>query len=167
MDMLVELYGLHGRGVATACRILAEACAASNMHVQAMIVDGSEPTPLGVETGYKSAFIKFDKSISEKAFDEPDFIVFFDNIELKNKPLKEKSVVIYNSKDRIYNSAYKKRRIKSHFVDAFSVAQKPNIVMLGALSKLCGKISASSVKTALKNYKISSQDFDEGYRGVR
>ncbi len=174
--MLIELYGMHGRGIATACRILAEACASSNMHVQAMIVDGSEPTPgndayaskhTGVKTGYKSAFLKFDKQVADKVFDEPDFIVFFDNIELKNKVLKENSIVIYNSKERIDNSIYKKRKIKSHFVDAFSIAQKPNIVMLGALSKLCNKVSATSVKAVLKNYKMSAQDFDEGYRGVK
>ena len=155
--MLVELYGFHSRGVATACRIIAEACAESNMHVQAMVVNGA----------YKSAFVKFDKQLIDKTFDEPDFIVFLDNIELKNKLLKENSVIIYNSKDRIDNAAYKKKKIKSHFVDAFSVSQKPNIVMLGALTKLCSKISASSIKTALKNHKMSVEDFDEGYRGVK
>ncbi len=156
--MFIELHGLHGRGVATACRILSEACASSNMHVQAMVEDTA---------GHKSAFIKFDKSFADKTFGEPDFVIFMDNIELKNKDFKEKSIVIHNSKQRIENSMYKKRKIKSHFVDAFSIAQKPNIVMLGALAKLCNKISANSLKTVLKNYKISAQDFDEGYRGVR
>ena len=146
------------------------------MHVQAMVIDGSEPTPgndayaskhTSVKTGYKSAFLKFDKQFSDKTFGEPDFIVFIDKIELKNKSFMEKSVVIHNSKERVYSSLYKKRRIISHFVDAFSIAQKPNIVMLGALSKLCNKVSATSVKTVLKNYKISAQDFDEGYRGVK
>ncbi|MBI4162815.1 MAG: hypothetical protein HY513_03965 [Candidatus Aenigmarchaeota archaeon] len=157
--MLIELYGLHGRGVATACKILADACASSNFHVQAMVKEDDE--------GYKSAFIKFDNVLADKTFQGPDFIIFMDDIDIKSKSLKEKSIVVHNSKQRIENALYKKKKIKSHYVDAFSISLKPNIVMLGALSKLCSKISATSVKAVLKNYKISAQDFEEGYRGVK
>jgi len=95
--MQVALYGLHGRGVETATRIICSACAKSGMSVKALVMNDS----------YKKAMINI--SGNEKEFSPPEISVFFDVL---NEKLPEKSVAIYNSPSAIINAALKKNKVK-------------------------------------------------------
>ena len=152
--MQVALYGLHGRGVETAARIICSACAKSGINVKALVTSDS----------YKKALIKIDGT-HEKDFSLSEISVFFD---ILNEKLPEKSLVIYNSPTAVSNTMLKKNMVKSHYVDAFSISQKPNMVMLGAFSKMQTKISAKSLKSAIEPYgKEALEQFDEGCKKVK
>ena len=120
--------------------------------------------------------MKIDKTpIMSKQVEEPDFTMVFDpTIDLDVKNMKEKSVAILNSSEKLAAPHLKKRKVKTYFVDATEIAlahlksNTPNTAMLGALAKAFPKISMKAIKTSMEGMpKENIVAFDEGYKGSR
>ena len=154
--MQISIYGFHGRGVETAARVICNACAKSNISANAIVFSGN----------YKKAIIKFDQKLLDKDFSLSDFCMFIDNIP--EKEFAEKSNVLFNSPSAVSNALFKKNKISSHYLDAFSISTKPNMAMLGAFAKLQSKLPAKSLRSAIEPYGSESlAQFEEGYKRVK
>lgn len=121
-------------------------------------------------------FVKIDKApILSKQVEEADFMMFFDpTLEVDAKGLKEKSVVIFNSAEKLVAPQLKKRKVRAYFLNATEIAllhlksNTPNTAMLGALAKAFPKISMKAIKTHMEGMpKENFVAFDEGYKGAR
>lgn len=123
-----------------------------------------------------SGFVKIDKApILSKQVEGPDFSLIFDpTLGIEAKSMKEKSIVILNSPEKLASPALKRRKVRAYSVDATELALNhlklniPNTAMLGALAKLFNKVSMKSLKASMEgmsreNFAI----FDEGYKNVR
>ena len=162
-------------------RVFSKACLMSGFNVQgfALIGRGRRVFPV-------TAFVKIDKSpILSKQVEEPDFYIVFDNtLGLDAKPadakgterisFKEKSIVLFNSPEKMVFPQLKKRKVKSYFVDATEIAlntlksNTPNTVMLGALAKLFNKVSIKNIKSAMEGMSRENfAAFDEGCKNLR
>ena len=155
------LYGRVGQGVRTASRILARSAFYSGQQVQCLI-----PYATDVQTG----FVKLDKlPISSRALAEPDFFIMFDKkIDAGLKHAKPGSVIIVNSDEK--PKIRTKNKTKVFYINTTGAAarrQKPNIVMIGALAKVYGKLPMKHIKAAVEEEGISAADLEEGFRSVR
>ena len=121
-------------------------------------------------------YVKIDKTpIMSKQVEEADFTMLLDpTIDLDVKNMKEKSVVILNSSEKLASPQLKKRKVKVYFVDATEIAlthlksNTPNTAMLGALAKAFPKISMKAIKTSMEGMpKENIVAFDEGYKGAK
>jgi Pyruvate/2-oxoacid:ferredoxin oxidoreductase gamma subunit len=92
--------------------------------------------------------------------------------------MKQGSVVIFNSPEKIRHAALQKRKIKAYSIDAAGIAmtrsdkKSTNIIMLGALIKMVPAISAKSAKAAMESEladagKGMAAAFEEGYKCLR
>ena len=121
-------------------------------------------------------YVKIDKTpILSKQVEEPDFTMVFDpTIEIEPKNVKEKSVVIFNSAEKLATPKLKKRKVKTYFLDATEIAlmhlksNTPNTAMLGALARAFPKISMKAMKTYMEGMsKENLIAFDEGFKGAK
>ncbi|HIG96948.1 MAG TPA: hypothetical protein HA230_01225 [Candidatus Aenigmarchaeota archaeon] len=160
-------YGRSGQGVKAATRIFSRACFMSGFYVQSFVFTSNKVFPA-------RGFVKIDKSpILSKQVEDPDFYMVFDPI-LMEKNFKDRSIVVFNSPEKLVFAQLKKRKVKSYFVDATEIAlahlktNLPNTAMLGALAKLFNKVSMKNIKTAMEDMqKENFLAFDEGYKTVR
>lgn len=164
-------YGRSGQGVETAVKALSKACFLSGFYVQSFSFIGRGRRVFPV-----NGFVKVDKALIEsKQVEEPDFYVVMDpTLGLDAKQVKERSVVIFNSPEKLVFPQLKKRKVKAYFVDATSIAlsrlrsNTPNTAMLGALTKIFTKVSMKNMKVALEPLpRENIAAFDEGYKTVR
>ena len=155
----------------TAVKVFSKACFLSGFYVQSFVFIGRGRRVFPV-----SGQVKIDKfPILSKQVEEPDFYVIFDNtLGINAKNFKEKSIVVFNSPEKIAFPQLKKNKIKSYFVDGTEIAlntlktNTPNTVMLGALAKLFNKVSIKNVKSAMEGMpRENFAAFDEGSKSVR
>ena len=169
--LVFGFYGRSGQGVETAVRVFSKACFESGFYVQSFtfISRGRRVFPV-------SGFVKIDKApMLSKQVEEPDFSMVFDpTLGMDARSFKEKSIVIFNSPEKIASPALKKRKIRAYSVDATELALNhikaniPNTVMLGALAKAFNKVSMKSLKAAMEGMpRENFAVFDEGYRVVK
>lgn len=179
--LVFGFYGRSGQGVETAVRMFSKACFSSGFNVQSFAFIGRGRRVFPVK-----GYVKVDKAlILSKQVEEPDFYLIFDPTlgmdtrqtdgkAVDRISFKEKSIVIFNSPEKIVSPQLKKRRIKAQYVDATEIAlthlksNMPNTAMLGALAKAFPKISMKSIKTTMEG--MSRENFiafDEGYKNVR
>ena len=123
-----------------------------------------------------TGLVKIDKSpILSKLVEAPDFYIIFDNtLGIDAKSFKEKSIVVFNSPEKLSFQQLKKKKVRSYFVDGTELAlntlktNTPNTVMLGALAKLFNKVSIKNIKTAMEGMpRENFAAFDEGSKSVR
>ena len=162
------LYGRSWQGVSEATRILGNAAFASQLQVQDFVDFSDKSLPV-------LGLVKMDKQSIESRQSEPsDFLLLFDTkMDLGIlKQAREKSFVIFNSRERISSPLLKKKKLKAFFVDATGIAvsatlkPEPHMAMLGAFTKIFGKIQAKNMKAHLENpRKVLA--FEEGFKGVK
>ena len=164
-------YGRSGQGVETAVRLFSKACFQSGFYVQSFAFIGRGRRVFPVQ-----GFVKIDKaSILSRQVEEPDFYLIFDpTLGIDAKTMKEKSVAVFNSPEKMASPVLKKRKIHAYSVDATELALThlkaniPNTIMLGALAKLFNKVSMKSLKAAMEGMpRENFNAFDEGYKGVK
>ncbi len=168
--LVFGFYGRSGQGVETAIRIFSKACFLSGYYVQSFAFIGRGRRVFPVR-----GFVKIDKApILSKQVEDADFSMVFDPTLLDVKSFKEKSVVIFNSADKLVAPQLKKRKVRAYFVDATEIAlthlksNTPNTAMLGALARAFPKISMKAIKTSMEGVqKENFTAFDEGYKGAR
>ena len=122
-------------------------------------------------------YVKFDKKpFASKQEEFSDFLLVMNSVQSLQETLKhakEKSVVIVNVKDKPKSPIAVKRRLKIYNLDATQVAlntvRKPSLdaPMLGALVKVCDKITLKAAKSALGMEKELHMAVDEGIRSVK
>lgn len=173
---IFQFIGHTEQGVKAAARVLAEAALASGFKAQAFC-----PKVHGPGDGHE-AYTRIGKGeILEKGpLAQADFTVFFDQSLLKEcaKDLKEKSVVIVNSIEKITNPALKKNRVKVISLDAYAIASStiatpwPATALLGALAKAFPRIPLKAIKSAIQSdfYYGQEQNIaaaDGGFRAAK
>jgi len=164
------------QGVKAAARILAKAALSSGFKAQAYC-----PKVRGPGDGH-SAVARIGKGeIQEKgALEYADFTIFFDPSLLKEraKTLKEKSVAIINSEEKVASPELKKRKVKAVSLDAYAIGAStvgkhwPATALLGALVKAFPRIPLKAVKSAIQSDFYYSQEqniaaADEGFRAAK
>lgn len=160
------LYGRSWQGVSDATALLGNAAFATKMQVQEAVDAGEKSRPV-------VGIVKIDKNPVESRQPEPsDYLLLFDaKLVDALKHAKEKSVVIFNSRERISSQLLKKKQLKSFFVDATGIAISgalktvPHAAMLGAFAKAAGKIPARHIKSQLRPADAAA--FEEGFRNVK
>lgn len=153
----------------TAVNVFSRACFASGYYVQSFSFIGRGRRVFPVK-----GLVKIDKApILSKQVEDPDFCMIFDPT-LGEKSFRERSIVIFNSPEKMVYPQLKKRKVKAYFVDATEIAlnqlksNMPNTAMLGALAKVFGKVSMKSIKSEMEGMqKENFAAFDEGYKSVR
>lgn len=162
------LYGRSWQGVLEATRILGNAAFASQLQVQDFVEAQNKSLPV-------LGLVKMDKvAIESRQFEASDYLLLFDTkMDLGIlKQAREKSFVIFNSRERITNPLLKKKKLKAFFVDATGIAMsatlkpEPHMAMLGAFTKIFGKIPAKNMKAQL-NRKEDALAFEEGFKRVK
>ncbi len=181
-NMLVFcFYGRSGQGVETAVRVFSRACFSSGFYVQSFAFIGR-----GRRTFPVRGYVKIDKvPILSRQIEDVDFSLVFDptlGVDARQTDakgvdrisFKEKSVVIFNSPEKLTSKALKRRRIKAVSVDATELALNhlkaniPNTAMLGALAKQFTKVSMKSIKAAMEGMPRENFNvFDEGYKNAK
>jgi 2-oxoacid:acceptor oxidoreductase gamma subunit (pyruvate/2-ketoisovalerate family) len=164
------------QGVKAAARILAKAALASGFKAQAYC-----PKVHGVGDGHAACTRVGKGELLEKGpIERADFSVFFDPSLLKERAreLKEKSVVIVNSMEKVTSPALKKNRVKAVSLDAYAIASStiakpwPATALLGALAKAFPRIPLKAIKSAIQSDFYYSQEqnvaaADEGFRSAK
>ena len=181
ITLVFGFYGRSGQGVETAVKVFSKACFASGFYVQSFSFIGRGRRVFPVK-----GFVKIDKDpILSKQVEDADFSMVFDptlGLDARQTDtkgvdritFKEKSVVIFNSPEKLASPQLKKRKIRAYYVDATEIALThlksniPNTAMLGALAKAFPKISMKAIKTNMEGMpKENFAAFDEGYKGAR
>ncbi|MBS3050867.1 MAG: 2-oxoacid:acceptor oxidoreductase family protein [Candidatus Aenigmarchaeota archaeon] len=179
--MTFGFYGRSGQGVETAVRLFSKACFQSGFYVQSFAFIGRGRRVFPVQ-----GYVKIDKTpILSRQVEDPDYYVILDptlGIEARPKDAKgaghismrEKSIVLFNSPEKVVSPVLKKRKVHTYHVDATELALAhlkaniPNTVMLGALAKLFNKVSMKSLKAAMEGMpREDFAAFDEGYKEVK
>lgn len=171
--LVFGFYGRSGQGVETAVKVFSKTAFMSGFYVQSFSFIGRGRRAFPVK-----GFVKLDKvPILSKQVEEPDFSLVFDpTLGMVAKDFKERSIVIFNSPERVVLPNLKKRKVRAYSIDATEIALShlrmnvPNTVMLGALAKIFNKISMKALKAAMEYYGVDRQNFamfDEGYRSMR
>lgn len=164
-------YGRSGQGVETAIKVFSKACFLSGFYVQSFAFIGR-----GRRTFPVRGLVKIDKMpILSRQVEEPDYYMVFDpTLGMEAKSFKEKTIVIFNSPEKLASPVFKKRKIKAYSVDATELALAhlkaniPNTAMLGALAKQFPKVSMKAIKTSMEGMSRENfAVFDEGYKNVR
>lgn len=134
--------------------ILARACFLSGFYVQEIAANGI-------------AYIKIDKNpILSKQLEAPDFFVGIDA-----KGAKDTAIAIVDAAERP-----KKGKIKSYYLNATEISlnavKRPAILpMLGALSKIMGRLSLKSIRAAMEIESEATREafqaLEEGYKSVK
>lgn len=157
------LYGRVGQGVRSATRILAKAAFHSGYQVQCFI-----PYANDIQTG----FVKIDKvPISSRELPRPDFFLIFDTkIDAKLKNAKQGAIIIINAKEK--PKIRTKNKTKIFYVNATDIAimtktKMPNMVMLGALATVFGKLPMKHIKSAAEEEGLQMQAVEEGFKSVK
>ncbi len=156
ISLEIRFHGRGGQGVVTSAELLAYAAGIDGMWASAFPIYGAERRGAEIE-----AYCRISKTqIRETSpISNPDVVVIFDPTLLKiSNPLrgiKDSGKVIINSKippDLKYDTFY---------IDATKIAIENglvksgwplvNIIMLGALLKVIGKVTLESLKTAIED----------------
>ncbi|MEM7815187.1 MAG: 2-oxoacid:acceptor oxidoreductase family protein [Candidatus Aenigmatarchaeota archaeon] len=144
------------QGVATTARLIARAVVASGLKAQLYL-----PEPERPGDGRK-AYLRLAKpkeELLEKGpISAPDFVLVFDAgmVKEKVKDLKERSVIIVNSKERFTSPLLAKKKVKVLSIDATGIALSatgrpfPAAPMAGALSKAFPKLSLKVLRSAIE-----------------
>lgn len=159
-----RIHGKKGQGITKAIRILGDTANISGFYSQGFIVVNDE-----MVTGH----FKMDKSfiLSREEVNEPDFVLLFCELPDALGDISDKTVVITNSNEKPNFPAFRKCRAKNKFIDADKIADIPNIVMVGAMSKFT-KLTGKSFKESINlNFQDKAKEnlsaFDEGCKSVK
>ncbi len=169
---VISVYGRAGQGVESAVAMLAESISATQASVQALFFPSQErsgPPVFGQ--------VKTDKGpmLSKQVEDYDMALVFDKGLDVKNILThgKERASVIVNSAEKVVTPLAKKKKMKTYFLDASSIALRatampmPNIAMLGALVKLYPRLPLKNMRTLVEQSKEQLAALEEGYKTVR
>lgn len=162
------LYGRSWQGVADATKMLGNAAFASKFHVQDLVEERGA-SAVGC--------VKMDKLPIESRQPEPaDYVLVFDMKMDTAGMLKgavDRSCALFNSRERVSSPLLKKKAMKAFFLDATGIAvssalrASPHAAMLGAFTKVFGRIPARNVRMQLGDGKEAVLAFEEGFRNVK
>ena len=172
--MRFQIHGYGGQGVKTAARILSRSGVVYGFNAQWFITSFEEAEPT-------VAYVRFakEKILEKGPTADSDFTLVFHRDDMPQiKDLKDGSVLILNSQEKLVNPKLKKKKIKAYTVDATGIALSatgksyPNTVMLGALLKYFTKIPMKNLKSAIESELKEKQKenilaAEEGYKQVR
>ncbi|MCX6815551.1 MAG: 2-oxoacid:acceptor oxidoreductase family protein [Candidatus Aenigmarchaeota archaeon] len=171
--IIISVHGRAGQGVESAINVIANSLLSANLNVQTLYFPSDEK-----RGSHVYGIIKSDKNpIQSRQIEQSDIMLIFDTT-LHVKELlagtKEKSIVIFNSKDKQVYSEIKKKRIKSYALDATGISiaagakTMPNIPMLGALAKNFNTVNMKSMKVGVEAFaKDGGLLIEEGYKNVK
>lgn len=139
--------------------MISKACFHSGFYVQSFSLKNAD-------------YVKFDKKfISSKQEEFSDFLILADSKGLDNalRYAKEKSVAIVRSVEKPASAVAKKRGIKIYAVNPESApsARTADAYMMGALAKICVRITGKAARSAIGMDRDSHSSFEEGFRNVR
>ena len=161
----VILYGRPEHGVDMATRILADAAFHAKHITQDFVVRSLETTGSVIGT------VKITKQpIVSRQFEQGDIVLLFDARMKEVTKRCNNGTLIYNSTEK---EKFKSDKIKVFHVPAtqiiLDIGRSATLVpvMLGAFSKLFGKIPMKYFKIALEAYGGNYTAFEEGARQVK
>jgi Pyruvate/2-oxoacid:ferredoxin oxidoreductase gamma subunit len=171
--IIISVHGRSGQGVESTLTIIANSLLGTGLNVQTLFFPASEK-----RGSYTHGLIKADKApLLSRQTETSDITLIFDtSLQIKEilSNAKEKSMVLFNSKDKLAYPELKKKHLKGYVVDATGISiaagakALPNLSMLGALAKNFNKITMKNIKSASETFaKDGGLLIEEGYKNVK